>query len=378
MQKYQNLKAFCVGFKKGGIVVKEQRLKRLVKAMEEANVKQLLVTDPTSIFYLTGKWIHPGERMLALYINVDGNNKLFINELFPVEEDLGVEKVWFKDTDDPIKLLVPCLDKNATLGIDKNWPARFLLRLMEFKAVPEYVNGSNIVDRLRMIKDEEEIELLRRSSQINDQAIERLINELSPEFSEKDMKEKLLAIYKELGVEGLSFEPIISYGPNCADPHHDCDDSMLKEGDSIVVDIGCIKDSYCSDMTRTLFYKNVSEKHKEIYNIVLEANRKAIEIVKPGVRFCDVDLTARKIIEDAGYGKYFTHRTGHSIGIEDHETGDVSSTNTDILKPGMVFSVEPGIYLPGEMGVRIEDLVVVTEDGYENLNSYDKSLKIIE
>ena len=270
------------------------------------------------------------------------------------------------------------MDKASALGIDKNWPARFLLSLMEHNPVPKYVNGSNVVDRLRMIKDEEELELLRKASKINELAIDRLINEISPEFSEKEMKDKLLAIYKELGAEGLSFDPIVCYGANAADPHHVCDDSHVKEGDSVVVDIGCIKDSYCSDMTRTVFYKHVSDKHKEVYNIVLEANQKAIEIVKPGVRFCDVDLTARKIIEDAGYGKYFTHRTGHSIGIECHETGDVSSTNTDVLEPGMVFSVEPGIYLPGEMGVRIEDLIVVTEDGYENLNSYDKSLRVIE
>lgn len=358
--------------------MKKARLERLVKAMEKANLKQLLITDPASIFYLTGKWIDPGERMLALYINVDGNNKMFINELFPVEEDLGVEKIWFSDTDDPIKLLAPCLDKDSTLGIDKNWPERFLLRLMEFDAVAGYVNGSDIVDRLRMIKDQEEIELLRKASQLNDQAMERLVNEISPEFTEKDLRDKLAEIYKELGADGFSFDPILSYGANAADPHHACGDSKLKEGDSVVLDIGCVKDFYCSDMTRTVFYKTVSEKHKEIYNIVLEANRKAIEAVKPGARFCDIDLTARKIIEDAGYGKYFTHGTGHSIGIEILETGDVSSTNTDILEPGMVFSVEPGIYLPGEMGVRIEDLILVTEDGYENLNSYDKALKVIK
>jgi len=358
--------------------MKKNRLERLIKAMEEANLRQLLITDPASIFYFTGKWIYPGERMLALYINVEGSNKLFINELFPVEEDLGVDKIWFKDTDDSIKLLASYVDKDSILGIDKNWPARFLLRLMEFNAAKGYTNGSDIVDALRMIKDQEEIELLRRASKINDQAIERLINEISPEFSEKDMEEKLIRIYKELGADGVSFDPIISYGANCADPHHACDDSKLKDGDSIVIDIGCIKDSYCSDMTRTVFYREVSEKHKEIYNIVLEANRKAIEVIKPGIRFCDVDMTARKVIEDAGYGKYFTHRTGHSIGIEVHETGDVSSANTAELKPGMVFSVEPGIYLSGEMGVRIEDLIVVTEDGYENLNSYDKALKVIK
>lgn len=354
------------------------RLERVAKAMENANLSQLLVTDPVSIFYLTGKWIHPGARMLALNINVDGNNKLFINELFPIEEDLGVEKVWFNDSDDAVEILASHLDKNKNLGIDKNWPARFLLGLMERNAVPNYVNGSTFIDEIRMIKDKEEIELMRNASRLNDEAMDKIINQISDKYSEKGMILKLEDIYRELGTEGISFDPIICYGANCADPHHVCDDSMLKEGNSVVMDIGCIKDSYCSDMTRTVFYKNVSEKHKEIYNIVLEANMKAIEAIKPGKRFCDIDMTARKVIEDAGYGKYFTHRTGHSIGIEVHEVGDVSSVNTDILKPGMVFSVEPGIYLPGDMGVRIEDLVVVTEDGCEILNDYDKELKVID
>ena len=130
-------------------------------------------------------------------------------------------------------------------------------------------------------------------------------------------------------------------------------------------------------MTRTVFFIELSEKAKEVYETVLEANMKAIEKVKPGVRFSDIDAAARKVIEEKGYGKYFTHRTGHSIGIEVHEYGDVSSSNDDLLKPGMIFSVEPGIYLEGELGVRIEDLVLVTEDGYETLNKYPKELQII-
>ena len=130
-------------------------------------------------------------------------------------------------------------------------------------------------------------------------------------------------------------------------------------------------------MTRTVFYKSASDKAKEVYNIVREANEKAISIVKPGVRFCDIDAAARNYIEEKGYGKYFTHRTGHSIGIEVHDFGDVSSVNTDKVAPGMIFSIEPGIYLPGEFGVRIEDLVLVTEDGCEVLNKFSKDLTII-
>jgi len=131
-------------------------------------------------------------------------------------------------------------------------------------------------------------------------------------------------------------------------------------------------------MTRTVFYKSVSDKAREIYEIVKEANLRAISSVKPGVRFCDIDAAAREYIEEKGYGKYFTHRTGHSIGIEVHDFGDVSSINEDTVAPGMVFSIEPGIYLEGQVGVRIEDLVLVTEQGCEVLNKFSKDLIIIE
>lgn len=358
--------------------MKQNRLKKLLADMKEKNIPQLIVTDPSSIFYLTGKWIHPGERMLVLYMNLDGNHKLFINELFPVYEDLGVEKVWFKDTDDSAELLAKYIHKDHVIGIDKNWPSKFLLKLIQLNAAKSYVNGSDIIDKIRMKKDEEEREFMRRASKINDEAIERLINIIPEGLTEKEMGQRLLKIYEELGAEGFSFEPIIAYGANAADPHHEGDNSRVKEGDCVIIDIGCKYKSYCSDMTRTVFYKNTPEKSEEIYNIVLEANRRAISIVKPGVRFCDIDKAARDYIESKGYGKYFTHRTGHSIGIDVHDLGDVSSINTDIVEPGMIFSIEPGIYLPGEVGVRIEDLVLVTEDSCEVLNSFTKDVLRIQ
>ena len=355
-----------------------QRLNKILKDMEARNLTQMLVSDPAAIFYLTGRWIHPGERMLALYINLNGDNKLFINELFPVHEDLGVEKVWFDDTQDAVEIVSKYVDKEKPMGVDKNWPARFLLRLMELKGGSTFVNGSSILDIARAYKDEQEKDLMREASRLNDIAVERMIKLIPEKHSEKKMGQILGTIYEELGAEGFSFDPIIGYGANAADPHHAPDNSIVKEGDSVVIDIGCVKDSYCSDLTRTVFYKYVSDKSKEVYNTVLEANKRAIEAVKPGVRFCDIDAAARNHIEAAGYGKYFTHRTGHSIGIEVHDFGDVSSTNTDIVKPGRIFSIEPGIYLPGEVGVRIEDLVLVTEDGCEVLNKYDKELTIVE
>lgn len=374
----------------------EKRLNKVLQAMEREKMDALLLSDPSSIFYMTGKWIHPGERLLVLYLSLSGEHKLFINELFPVTEDLGVEKVWFKDTDNSIKLVSDHMERDRVIGIDKNWPSGFLLQLMEerrhrknndvslfsgyFDEEEEvhYVNGSMLMDRIRMQKDEEEREKMRVASRLNDEAMDKVIKRMQEGKTEQEMAKILGEIYEAIGAEGFSFDPIMAFGVNGADPHHEPSKTELKPGDSIIIDIGCLKDSYCSDMTRTVFYKTASEKAKQVHQIVREANEKAIAIIKPGVKFSEIDRAARGHIEAAGYGEYFTHRTGHNIGIDVHEFGNVSSANDDEVKEGMIFSVEPGIYLPGEFGVRIEDLVLVTKDGHEVLNKYDKGIIVIE
>jgi Xaa-Pro dipeptidase len=356
----------------------KDRTDRIFKLMKYKNIPQLIVSDPASIFYITGKWIHPGERLLVLYLNVNGNNKLFINELFPLSEDLEVEKIWLKDTDDGVSIMSKYIDAKLPIGIDKNWPSKFLLKLMELKPGSTFVNGSEILDRVRMCKDKQERKYMREASKLNDIAMDKLIKSISAKYSEKDMAGILVDIYRDIGADGVSFDPIIAYGVNGANPHHEIDNSVLKEGDSITIDIGCIKNSYCSDMTRTVFYKRVPDHSRLVYNIVREANERGIKAVRPGVRFCDIDAAARNYIEEKGYGKYFTHRTGHSIGIECHDLGDVSGANTEKVEPGMIFSIEPGVYIPGKVGVRIEDLVLVTEDGCEVLNHYTKDIIVIE
>ena len=357
--------------------LKTNRVNRILKLMKEEGIKQLLITSPASIYYLTERHIAPGERMVCIYLNYKGEATLVINELFPFKEVEGLKLLWYKDSEEHVDKLLTLVDSSCSLGIDKEWPSRFLIKLMEKEAAKGYVNSSYIIDRVRMIKDEEEQNLMREASRVNDRVMERLIASIKGDITEKRMTNILQDLYQEEGADGFSFSPIIAYGANGADPHHDCDGSLLKEGDSIILDIGGIKNNYCSDMTRTVFYKNVSEKHSTIYDIVRKANEAAIKMVKPGVRFCDIDRAAREVIEEAGYGKYFTHRTGHSIGLEVHDFGDVSSVNTDKLEAGMIFSIEPGIYLPGDFGVRIEDLVLVTEDGVEVLNSSSKDLRII-
>lgn len=358
--------------------MKENRVQKILDSMKSQEVSQLIISDPASIFYLTGRWILPGERMLVLLLNPDGRHKLFINELFPIEEDLGVEKIILKDIQDGVQIMSSHINESGTVGIDKNWPSRFLIRLMELRSGVHFINGSPHVDLVRQIKDAEEIQKMRAASVLNDEAMRKLARLVRHEYTEKEMGTKLGDIYKKLGTtEGFSFDPIIGYGKNAADPHHMNGDDKPQKGDSVILDIGCVKDGYCSDMTRTVFYGEPSEKAREVYNIVLEAQLRGIAAVKPGATFADVDNACRDYITEKGYGQYFTHRTGHNIGIECHEYGDVSAVNNAVLKPGMIFSIEPGIYIPGEVGVRIEDLVVVTETGCENLNKCTKDLCIV-
>lgn len=355
----------------------QERLEKVIAQMKERQVPQLLVSDPATIFYLTGKWIHPGERMLVLILKTSGEHVLVINKLFPIENDMGVKLVVVDDTDDGVACLLNELDPSQVIGVDKNWPSHFLLRLMELSHSTKFVIGSDITDDVRAIKTETEKALMRAASKDNDEAVGRLQALIKEELTELEMSKKLADIYDDLGNSGFSFEPIVAYGANGADPHHETDDSRVKEGDSIILDIGGVKDGYCSDMTRTFFYKSVSDKSREVYETVLEANKRAIALVKPGVKFSEIDAAARDYITEKGYGEYFTHRTGHFIGIECHEAGDVSGNNDNIVEAGMIFSVEPGIYIPGEVGVRIEDLVLATEEGYELLNHYPKELTIV-
>lgn len=351
---------------------------RILKSMEEKGVPQMIISDPPTIFYLTGKWIAPGERLLALYLNVNGNHKLVINKLFPQERDLGVELVWYDDIEDGVEILSRFVEKDKPIGIDKVWPARFLLRLQELGAGSEFVNGSLIVDYVRIIKDENEQQLMREASLVNDKIMEDLIPMVNKGYSEVELNKIVRDMYAKTGHSGVSFDPITAYGKSGADPHHVTDDTKGKRGDSVVLDIGGILNNYCSDMTRTVFLGEVSDKAREVYEVVKEAQLRGIAAAKPGNRMCDVDLACRNYIEEKGYGEYFTHRTGHSIGMEDHEYGDVSSVNEDIIQVGQCFSIEPGIYLMDEeIGVRIEDLVIITEDGCEVLNHFTKDLIVV-
>ncbi|MFQ7193384.1 M24 family metallopeptidase [Thomasclavelia spiroformis] len=355
----------------------KERIDGVVANMKEAGLDYLLISEPSSIDYLIDYVNNPGERMYVLMLGTKGDHKLFFNKLFFVDKDLGIDIVWHSDVDDATQTIVDNLKDAKKIGVDKHWSANFLLDLMEKLPDVKFVNGSKCVDYKRMVKDDHEQQLMIEASRINDQAIHEVIHQVSLGLSELEVAAKLGDIYSKFGGEGNSFDAIIAYGANGANPHHENDASCLKPGDSIIIDMGCKYQGYCSDMTRTVFYKEVSQEAKEVYELVKAANEAAEAMIKPGVKLCDIDKTARDLITKAGYGKEFNHRLGHFIGKDVHEYGDVS-VNFDLeVQEGMIFSIEPGVYLPGKFGVRIEDLVLVTKDGCKVLNSYTKDLIVI-
>lgn len=352
------------------------RVNRVIENMKACGLEQIIVSAPASVFYLTGTWVHPGERMLALLVKADGSVTLYANRLFALKGNVDVPLVEFDDTEDCVGVLAKGVDAGV-IGIDKFWPSQFTIRLMEARSDVRPVLGSLPVDEARMMKDEEELALMRESSRLNDLVLEKTIAQLHEGMTEAEVGAIYTAEAKKAGADGLSFGALICFGPNCAEPHHGTDDTVLKKGDSVILDVGLKYKSYCSDMTRTVFFGEPTDEMKKVYQIVEQANAAGRAAVRPGVPMKEFDRAARKVIEDAGYGEYFIHRTGHGIGLETHEHPDNSATSEIIAKPGMIFSVEPGIYLPGRFGVRVEDLIAVTETGGETLNHLTKELRVI-
>ncbi|MBF4694840.1 M24 family metallopeptidase [Fusibacter ferrireducens] len=358
-----------------------KRLEKIRSNMKQNQIDAMIVTATDSIYYLLGVEIHPGERLMALLIK-EHSAVFFLNALFPLKETLPVVVRYYKDTDKPIEMMSKEIGDHVTVGVDKEWPSRFLLELMGFKASCTFVNGSVTVDSARLIKSKEEGMLMRNASKLNDEVM-RLVYEYIQEnvgtmtITESMIQEKVKAFNAELGVHELSFTPLICFGENGAEPHHDSDETVLRENQAIIVDIGGRKDGYCSDMTRSFYYGTPPEEYVKVYELVRKANLAGIQAVRPGVAFKEIDAAARNVIAEAGYGDFFTHRTGHGIGINVHEFPDVSAVNEMICELGMTFSIEPGIYLTNQFGVRIEDLVRVTETGCEVLNQYPKDLLTI-
>ena len=246
------------------------------------------------------------------------------------------------------------------------------------KALPcELVPAADLLLELRRVKDREELEVMTAAQRIAERALEDILKELRPGVTEREIAARLQYLMLHYGAENMSFDPIVVSGPNGSLPHGVPSEKEIRPGEFVTMDFGCIYHGYCSDMTRTVAVGSVTEEMRTVYDTVLAAQQAGIAAARAGVTGKEVDGAARRVIADAGYEKYFGHGFGHGVGVEIHEEPRASSTNDAPLPAGAVISAEPGIYLPGKLGVRIEDVIVLTENGCENLTRAPKELLVL-
>ena len=248
------------------------------------------------------------------------------------------------------------------------------LSVAEYEKLNGGVIETEIIDSLRRVKTDDELEKIRRAEEIGDAAFSYIIALLEPGITERTIATELEFFLKSNGAESLSFDTIAASGPNSSMPHAVPGNRKLESGDFLTLDFGCKYEGYCSDMTRTVVIGRATDEMKEVYDIVLDANMKAIDEIKPGMKCSDADAIAREYIKSKGYGEYFNHSLGHSLGLAIHEKPMLSPRDNSILEENMVVTVEPGIYIPDKFGVRIEDLVVITKTGVEVISKSDKTL----
>ena len=264
-----------------------------------------------------------------------------------------------------------------TLGYEETYLTVSELMAFEKKLNAKLVPYNEKIYGFRSIKEEWELARMRKAQEITDRAFAEMLEKIKPGLTEKQLQAELVYSLLKNGADGMAFEPIVISGPNTSMPHGVPGDRVVQAGDFITMDFGALYQGYCADMTRTVAVGYATEEMKKVYNTVLQAQEAAIAATKPGVTGKEIDAVARGIITDAGYGPYFGHGYGHCLGMEVHEAPNCNPGGEVVMESGMVSSAEPGIYLPGKFGVRIEDVVIFTADGCENITKSRKDLIII-
>lgn len=348
----------------------------ILKYIEENSLDAIMITTPKNIEYLTGFACDPHERALIYVFNKLGEDFLLCPKL--EEEDAkrviqGTKITGYFDTENPYQKLHELTKDIPKIGVEKEHitVSRFESVLETFN-VKETLDISSLIRNFRKKKNNSELELMEIAAKYADTCIEIAVKNLKVGITELELKSIIENEIKKQGISKMSFDTIVLFGDNAASPHGESGDRKLKENEYVLLDLGCYYKGYASDITRCIPFGKVSEFDKSIYDLVLKANMEAIKAVKPGITFATLDKIARGIITEAGYGEYFNHRLGHGLGMDCHEYPDVSQKTLDKLEPGMTFTIEPGIYLPDKVGIRIEDDIYVTEDGYKVLTKYPK------
>ena len=356
------------------------RRDRALAMLDDAGLAGLLVSPGADLVYLIGYDPLPLERLTLLLLTPTREPTLVVPALEGPGAELvsgieGVEIVRWRDGEDPYEVTARLLRSGRFAVTDRTWTSH-LLALEHATADCFFVAAGRVVPLLRAVKDADELERLQAAGRGADAAFAEIVDVVFAGRRELDVAEDLDGLLRSHGHDRVEFT-IVGSGPNAASPHHEPGERTIAPGDAVVLDFGGVADGYFSDITRTVFVGEPTLEQRTVYDLVRAAQQAAYEAVRPGVSAEAVDRAARSVITDAGYGASFLHRTGHGIGIELHEPPYIVEGDATVLQPGMTFSDEPGIYLEGRFGVRIEDQVAVTDEGAERLNQASRDLTVV-
>ncbi|MER7407498.1 aminopeptidase P family protein [Streptomyces sp. NPDC000070] len=359
------------------------RMERAARTAAEAGLAGLLVAPGPDLVWLTGYTPPAVTERLTLLVLAAGQDPVLVVpalESPDAQKAAGAPALALRDwTDgkDPYAATAALLDASGRFGISDNAWALHLLALQQAMPGSSYASLTEALPMLRAVKDAAELELMTAAGAAADATFEEIRSVPFAGRRESEVAADLDRLLRRHGHEQVDFT-IVASGPNGANPHHEAGDRVIERGDMVVLDFGGLKDGYGSDTSRTVHVGEPTDEERRVHDIVREAQEAGFRAVRPGAACQDVDRAARAVIADAGYGEYFIHRTGHGIGVTTHEPPYMIEGEERPLVPGMCFSVEPGIYLPGRFGVRIEDIVTVTEDGGRRLNTTPRELVIVE
>ena len=359
------------------------RLERVQQQIVAGGFDGIALMPGPNMVYVSDIHAHISERPILLFIPADDDPAIIIPTLEAMKaRDAGIPEdrifAWSDVEGYRGAFQQACAHLELTdylLGVEA-----LHMRVFELELLQRYAPGlstahaESIMMALRLVKDEAEVAAMERAIDVAQKAMDALLPRIKIGMTEKQVAAMLTRLLLEGGADSIAFGPIVSTGPNGASPHAVPTDRALQSGDLLVIDWGCYVDGYPSDITRTFAVGEIEPEFERIYNAVKLANEQGKRASRPGATGQDVDRAARDVIEEAGYGDYFIHRTGHGLGLEVHEPPFMMEGNNEPLAPGNIFTVEPGIYLPGRGGVRIEDDVIVTENGYRSLTTYPREL----
>ena len=352
-------------------------LERIQSALSPAGLDAIVLREEKDRYFATGFHSTAGMAVItereAFFVTdsryIEAARKT-IRGFTVGESSLGMpEKLWLE------QIIRDC--GVTMLGFEDEWVTYAAFERLRAETDAVLTPAQSVIKELRAVKTPEEQEKMRRAQRLAEVVFQEVLGLLRPGLTEREVAAEITYRLLRRGAQGNSFDPIVVTGANSSMPHGVPGDTPIRSGDFVTMDFGCVLDGYCSDMTRTVAVGMPTAEMREVYDVVLRAQEAGIAAFRAGVTGREVDAAGRKVIADAGFGAYFGHSFGHSLGLDIHESPSASPSESRVLPAGAVISAEPGIYLPGKFGVRIEDVVIVTEDGCENITAAEKNLLIL-